>query len=139
MYIENETPQQTQQNQQYEPQKDTAYAAIVHLSSFIGFLIPFGNIIAPLILWLVKREQDEFINTHGKTCLNFEISILIYSLILAVLSIPFTIITIGLGIFLLVGLGIMTFIAYIVFKVQATIKASNGEYYEYPFTIELIK
>lgn len=135
MYVENEP----QQENQYGIQKDTSYAAIIHLSSFIGFLIPFGSIIAPLILWLIKKDQDTFIDYHGKACVNFEISMLIYSLVVALLAIPFSIITLGIGAIALIGLGIMVIIAYVVFKIQATIKASNGEYYQYPFTLELIK
>ncbi len=137
MYIENET-QQTQK-QEYQPKKDTAYSAIIHLSSFVGFLIPFGDIIAPLILWLLKKDEDEFIDYNGKACINFEISTLIYLLVAAALTIPLLIITIGLGAFLLIPIGIIAFIAYVVIKIQATINTSNGEYYKYPFTIELIK
>ncbi len=91
MYVENEP----QQEKQYGIQKDTSYSAIIHISSFVGFIIPFGSIIAPLVLWLIKKDQDTFIDYHGKACVNFEISVLIYSLVVLLLAIPFSLLTLG--------------------------------------------
>ena len=47
---------------------------LVHLASFAGYLIPFGTILGPLIVWLMKREEFEFVDVCGRNCLNFKIS-----------------------------------------------------------------
>lgn len=54
------------------------YAMLCHLVAFSGFIIPFGSIIGPLVMWLIKKEESEFINYHGKESLNFQISIAIW-------------------------------------------------------------
>lgn len=98
------------------------------LAAFIG--IPFGNILGPLVIWLIKRHDDPFIEDQGKESLNFQISMTIYGVILLVLGI----LTFGLGLLLLIPFGI----AEVVFVVIAAIRANDGEYYRYPFTIRFI-
>jgi len=118
---------------------DKNYSSITHLSSFAGWLFPFGNIIAPLILWLAKKGESAYIDIHGKAAVNFQLSLMLYCFLLALLIIPLTIFTLGLGLIAVI-LGIIpVFILIIVTIISASIKANNGEYYEYPFTIEFIK
>ncbi|WP_445385375.1 DUF4870 domain-containing protein [Robiginitalea sp. IMCC44478] len=64
-------------------------AAIIHGSTFSRFFIPFGNFLVPLVLWMANRKQYEFVDYHGKQALNFQISLLLYSVILGMISIPF--------------------------------------------------
>jgi uncharacterized Tic20 family protein len=97
------------------------------LSIFIG--IPLGNIIVPLIIWLIKKDDHPFIDQQGKESLNFQISMLIYSVISAIL------VFVAVGIFLLIALALFDVIAVII----ATIRASDGEYFRYPLTIRFIK
>jgi uncharacterized Tic20 family protein len=100
-----------------------------HLVALAGFVIPFGNIIGPLILWLVKKEESEFVDDQGKESLNFQISITIYLCVAALLVI------IVIGIPLLIGLGIFSLVMIVV----AAVKASSGEKYRYPLTLRLVK
>lgn len=99
------------------------------LSMLIYVTSIFTTIIGPLIIWLIKRDESEFINYHGKEYFNFVISFFVYSLV-AGLS---TIILIG---FILVP--IVT-IAFIVLLIMAAVKSYNGEYYRIPFVFRLIK
>jgi uncharacterized Tic20 family protein len=100
------------------------------LSALLGLvLISFGHILGPLVVWLLKRNDDPFIDEQGKESLNFQISITIYVIIAAILCV----ILIG---FVLLGILI---IADVILIVVASVKASNGEGYRYPFTIRLIK
>lgn len=99
------------------------------LSMLIYVTSIFTTIIGPLIIWLIKRDESEFINYHGKEYFNFVISFFVYSLV-AGLS---TIILIG---FILVP--IVT-IAFIVLLIIAAVKSYNGEYYRIPFVFRLIK
>ena len=64
-------------------------SAIIHASTFSKFFIPFGNFIIPLVLWTANKKEYEFVDYNGKQALNFQISILLYSIILGVVSVPF--------------------------------------------------
>jgi len=120
-------------------QNDKNYSSITHLSVFAGWFFPFGNIIAPLVLWLAKKNESTYIDAHGKSAVNFQLSLVLYGFLLAILLIPIAIFTLGLGIIAII-LGIIpAVILYILFIISASIKASKGEYYEYPITIEFIK
>lgn len=112
------------------PSKDARmWAMMCHLGGLAGFIgIPFGNIIVPLIIWMVKRESDPFIDYHGREALNFQISLTIYAFVAALL------ILVLVGIVLLAILGI----AGLVLTIIAAIKANDGHAYRYPFVIRLI-
>lgn len=102
---------------------DKLMAMLIYLTSF------FTAIIGPLIIWLLKKDESEFIDYHGKEYLNFVISYTIYMFVAGLLMI----ILIG---FLIAGiLGIM----YFVFTVIAGIKAYNGERYQIPLILRFIK
>lgn len=105
------------------------YAMLCHLVAFSGFIIPFGSIIGPLVMWLIKKEESEFINYHGKESLNFQISIAIYTIISGILALVL------IGILFLIALGII----WIVFIIIASVKTSEGEEYRYPLTIRFVK
>ncbi|QLG44032.1 DUF4870 domain-containing protein [Costertonia aggregata] len=64
-------------------------SAIIHASTFSKFFIPFGNFIIPLVLWSANKKQYEFVDHNGKQALNFQISLLLYSIVLGIISIPF--------------------------------------------------
>ncbi|NKI27176.1 DUF4870 domain-containing protein [Arenibacter sp. 6A1] len=64
-------------------------ASIIHASTFSKYLFPFGNIIVPLILWVANKKTYEYVAEQGKRALNFQISLLVYSLFLVMLTIPF--------------------------------------------------
>jgi uncharacterized Tic20 family protein len=120
-------------------QNDKNYSSITHLSSFAGWIFPLGNVIAPLVLWAARKNESAYIDTHGKAVVNFQLSLMLYSFLLALLIIPVTIFTLGLGLIAII-LGIIPVIILIIVSViSASIKATHGEYYQYPFTIEFIK
>ncbi len=100
-----------------------------HLSSLAGYLIPFGHIIAPLVIWLIKRDESAFVDINGKEALNFQISITIYVLV----SLVLTLLLVGIALLLAIG------IADLVLIIIAGIKASKGEAYRYPLTIRFIQ
>jgi uncharacterized Tic20 family protein len=113
-----------------QTQDDTkTWFTLAHLSALAGFVVPFGNILGPLVVWLVKRADMPAIEAPAKEALNFQISMTIYFLISAAL------------IFAFVGVALAPAVAIVdvVFTIIAGIKASNGESYTYPLTIRLIK
>mgnify|MGYP000923736284 FL=1 len=100
-----------------------------HLSTFAGYVFPFGGIIGPLICWGSRKDQSEWVNMNGKSALNFQISVLLYS----VLLIPLCFIIVGIP--LLIALGILEVVCVII----ASIKAAKGEVYKYPISIPFIQ
>ncbi len=64
-------------------------SSLIHASTFSKFFIPFGNFIIPLVLWTANKKEYEFVDYNGKQALNFQISILLYSILLGIISIPF--------------------------------------------------
>jgi len=91
------------------------------------------------VLWSAKRNESAFINTHGKSAVNFQLSLILYGFLLVLLIIPIAIFTLGLGIIAIIIGIIPGIILNFVLIISASIKANSGEYYTYPFTIEFIK
>ena len=116
-----------QVNQQIRDER--MWGMFCHLSALAGYIIPFGSIIGPLIIWSIKKDEIPFVNEQGKEALNFQISMLIYKLASIVLWLVF--------------IGILMFAALVIFNiimvVIASIKANNGESFQYPLTIKFIK
>ncbi|GHC13367.1 DUF4870 domain-containing protein [Cerasicoccus arenae] len=103
---------------------------LCHLSALAMFTsIPLANILGPLIVWLIKKNEIPSVDQHGKEALNFQISMAIYMAIAAIL------IFVGIGVILLPVLAIADLILVII----ASVKANNGEPYQYPITIRFIK
>ncbi|MCB1606301.1 MAG: DUF4870 domain-containing protein [Xanthomonadales bacterium] len=100
-----------------------------HLSALIGFLIPLGSILGPLIVWQIKKAEFPFVDDQGKEALNFQITVAIAVIVCIVLMF----VLIGMLLLPVVG------IAALVFTIIGGIKANNGETYRYPMTIRLIK
>lgn len=112
------------------PKNEKTDAMICHLLSFLSFTaIPAGGILGPLLFWIAKKDHSDFIDECGKEAINFQISILIYTLI----SIPFCFIIIG---YLML---VFLYLINIVCIVKAATKANTGILYQYPWTIRFIK
>ena len=122
-----EEPIQPTENQTIKDER--TWAMLCHFSAFTGLIFPFGNFLAPLIIWLIKKEKFPFVEDQGKEVLNFQISITIYLLISGILCI------ILIGIPILIGLVIFCFIITII----AAISANDGQSYRYPINLRLIK
>jgi len=110
-------------------QDERTWGMLAHLTAFSGFMIPFGNIIAPLIVWLVKRDQSQFVADQGKESLNFNITVLLAGVVCWAL------------VYVLIGilLGVALFFYWLAMIIVAGIKASEGIRYRHPFTLRLIK
>ena len=110
-------------------EEEKNWAVAIHLASFAGYIgIPFGHILGPLILWLVKKDSSPFLDEVGKETVNYNISIILWF----ILCIPLCFILIGIP--MLIGLAIMD----IIVTIMAAVAASNGQQYKYPLTIRFI-
>ena len=107
---------------------ERSLAMVAHLLGFAGFIVPFGNIIGPLVVWLLKREQSAYVGANAKEALNFQISMTIYHIIAGVLW------CFVIGVFITVPL----LIFQVVVMILAAIKAQSGEGYRYPLTFRLV-
>lgn len=110
--------------------KARQWGMFAHLAALAGLVgIPAGNVVGPLVVWLVKREEMPFVDRQGKNALNFQISMLIYSIVA------------GLTMFILIGFLLLP--ALIIFQIVVTIlaglRANEGRTYQYPLSIQFIK
>ena len=106
------------------------WAMFCHLAGLAGLVIPIiGNIVAPLVIWQIKKDDFPFVDQQGKEAVNFQISMSIYGFVAAILCF------VCIGFPLLVAV----YIVDVVFLLIAAVKANNGLHYRYPLTIRFIK
>ena len=105
------------------PSDSRGWAAAAHLVPLVGL-----SFIAPLIIWLIKRDEDAYVEYHAREALNFQISVLIYFVV------SFILIIILIGLVLVFVVGLFAFIVMIV----AGVKAATGTLYRYPLTIRFV-
>ena len=113
-------------------QDEKSWGMYVHLAALAGLAFPgVGNLVGPLIVWMIKKDEMPFVDRHGKEEVNFQINILI----LYLLTLPIVLITFGIAFFLPMAVGILGAVMPII----AGMKANNGEEYQYPYIVRLIK
>ena len=128
--VETNPAQENKETSDSIQKQECTWATFCHLSSLVAFIgIPFGNIIGPLVIWLIKKNEMPLVDQEGKAALNFQISMTIYALISGVLTI------VCIGPSLLAAVCIVD----LIFLLIASVKANNGEHYRYPLTIRFIK
>ncbi len=108
---------------------DKNWGMFSHLSALVGFIIPFGNILGPLLIWQIKGKESAFIATEAKEALNFQITMLIGFIICFVLM------------FVVIGLFLVWILALadLILLIMAAVSASKGQPYRYPFALRLVK
>jgi uncharacterized protein len=104
------------------------WAMFAHLSALSGFIIPFGSILGPLIIWQIKKNELPLVDDQGKEALNFQITMAIAFCVCLIL------------VFVLIGIVLIWIVGLfdLIMTVIAAIKANNGERYRYPFTLRLV-
>lgn len=109
--------------------EDRTWATLAHLSAYAGHFFPFGHILAPLAIWLFKRDTSAFVDDQAKEALNAQISVTIYAIVAGVLC------------FVLIGFVLLAalWVADLVFVIRAALVASEGRAYRYPCILRLVK
>jgi uncharacterized protein len=113
-------------NPEYIPTPDErTWGLLAHLSWLAGSLVglPF---LGPLVVWLVKKDQSPFVSDQAKEALNFQIAVIIASLICGITCIGVVLIPVIV-------------VAALVFTIMAAMEANKGVYYRYPYSIRLIQ
>ena len=106
------------------PSDSRGWAAAAHLIPFVGL-----SFVAPLVIWLIKREDDAFVEYHSREALNFQLTLIIYFIASVLLMLVL------IGFVLIFVVGIFAFVVMII----AGVKAAGGEFYRYPLNIRFIK
>lgn len=105
-------------------------ATLAHLGAFFGFIVPgMGNLLVPFLIWILKKEESDYIADHAKEALNFQLTMSLCFLIGAV------------SLIMLIGfiaLPILLFLD-IIFSISAAVRANRGEDYSYPLNFRFIK
>ena len=109
---------------------------LCHLSALAGFVIPFGNVLGPLLVWQIKKNEFPSVDIHGKAALNFQITVTIAVFVGGFAAVILSFIGIG---FLLFPLVMLLGLAGLVLSIIAGIKANDGQEYKYPYSLELVK
>ena len=95
---------------------------------FAGLAVPFGNVLAPLVVWLAKKDEGRFVDENGLRALNFQVT--------------WSIILLATALSVLIAVGVVLFplaiLAWLILTVLGTVKASEGEVYDYPLTIHFV-
>jgi len=129
------------------------YAALLHVFALLGnfvlvMMIPFLNLIIPLVMWLCKKNENEFIDFHGREAIRFQLFMMLYGFVFVVallmlfgtsyfgaaLNDPSVFLVASSGFAILLIFGVLALLLIpIIFPIVAAVKASNGERYCYPF------
>ena len=110
---------------------------LCHLSALTGFVgVPLGNVLGPLLVWQIKKNEIPSVDIHGKAALNFQITVLLALLVTSAVMLVGIFLCFG---WLLLPVVILIGLAGLIFPIIAGIKANNGEDYKYPYCIEFVK
>ena len=113
----------------FAPEPDECnWAVATHLSGLAGYVVPFANVVAPLVIWLIKRDESSFIARHALAALNFQISMVIYLAIATLLT------YVLIGFILLPALIVLNVVAVVL----AALRASRGGFRPYPLSLHLV-
>ena len=109
---------------------------LCHLSALAGYVVPFGNVLGPLLVWQIKKNEFPSVEVHGKAALNFQLTVLIALFVGIIAAVLLSFVCIGFLLFpVVIGIGLCG----LIFAIIAGIKANNGEAYRYPWSLTLIK
>lgn len=118
------------------PDKDArTMGMLCHLAALAGYMIPLGNVIGPLIVWLIKKDEVPFVDDQGKEAVNFQITVTIAIVLCVVVGVA----TCGIGFFITAPVMAAIGIVSLIFTIIAAVKANEGNYYRYPMTYRFIQ
>lgn len=112
-------------------------ASAAHFLSLAGYFVGLGQFVAPLVIWLWKKDESIYIADQAKESLNFQITLFLISAVAALICVPLALI--GIGVLLALVIFPLLFIGDIVLTIMAGMAASNGVLYRYPLCLRLIQ
>lgn len=127
--VKRQNYQRIHKDEPISEKEERQWAMFAHIGTFSSMIIPLGNIIAPIVVWQIKKHDSEFVVAQAKESLNFQITLMIYSIISLLLCM------IIIGFFLIFALVIFGLIMVI----MASIRTNDGEDFQYPMTFRLFR
>ncbi|MGA8097018.1 MAG: DUF4870 domain-containing protein [Candidatus Cybelea sp.] len=141
------------------PAEERNWAMASHLSALVAIAgLPFGHVLGPLVVYLIKGHESEFVGEHARASLNYQITVSIFFIVAVIvaLGIMFGILipmsalpsdsastTAGVSLvvfWLAFGLGVLlVLLASLIFIVMGTVAASEGRPYAYPLAIRFLR
>jgi uncharacterized Tic20 family protein len=127
-----------------------------HLSALVAVAgLPFGHVVGPLVVYLMKGHESEFVGEHARASLNYQISISVFAIVAVIIAatvtlgfiVPmsssadssaasFNLVALWIGFAVVVLLAVL---ASILFIILGTLAASEGRPYTYPFAIRFLR
>lgn len=129
-------PQQWPSQQQSDADRRN-WAVGAHLSALVASFFGLA-VLGPLVVYLIKKDEDQFIGEHAREALNFQLTWLVGGFAAGVAAIIITLVTVGIGLIVFIPAAIGFAIAWLVFMIKASMAASRGEYYRYPLTVRVV-
>lgn len=113
---------------------ERTYALFLHLSLLGHLVAPVIVIAAPIIMWAIKKDESPFLDDHGREAINFQISLIIWSVIFGVVSVPLGFITCGVGF----AVAFVPTVLGLIGMIQASVAGNRGEFYRYPMSFRFL-
>ncbi len=117
---------------------ERSYSLLIHLSLLGHMVLPYFAIAIPVVMYLIKKGQSPFIDDHAKEAINFQITLLLYSIVLPILAALIGVLTCGVGLVLLIPAMFGPYILGLVGMVMASMAANRGEYFRYPMSFRFL-
>ena len=121
---------------QFSPSDSRNWAMGAHLTALAGvFVAGLASFVGPLVIWLMRREDDPFAAEHALEALNFNLMVLGAVIVSGILGVG----TLGLGFIIFIPVLLILSVLWLIWTIQATMAASRGEAYRYPLSVRLIR
>jgi uncharacterized Tic20 family protein len=105
--------------------EERGLAAVTHLTGLAGYIIPFGGVLVPIVIWIVKKDSPVISSIAKQAIL---LNVVVFLLAAVSIALIITIVLIPILIVFWCALGI----AAIALPIVGAIKANQGTYYKYP-------
>ena len=119
------------------PGEERTWATAAHWSALVGAFVALA-FLGPLVVMLVKGNESPWVRRHAVESLNFQLSMLIYSIVGTIVAVLLAIVTLGIGLLLIIPLALAFGGFWLIITIIAAVKTGNGEDYRYPLTIRMV-
>jgi hypothetical protein len=119
--------------------QERQWAMFAHLSALIAIWFGYLSFLGPLIVWLIKKGEMPYVDQQGKEAINFHVNMFGWGIVLGIAAIPITVLTLGLGLFIVIPLAVALVIYSVVMSIVAAVSCNAGEAYRYPYVYRILK
>ncbi len=118
---------------------ERTYSTLIHLSLIAQPMLPVVAVAIPIIMWMIKKNDSAYIADHGREAVNFQISLLLYSVLLPIIAIPIGLLLFVVGVAVTLPIAaLFPYVLGLIGMIIAAMAANRGELYRYPMTIRFL-